>query len=125
MEQISMDHTWHGKFVVEIQGTGCRSGNGISYLVREGSKKANQRDYALISRIGCQGAVLLEENEVQDYLNNVAPGIAHAIWEFEGRPEDNRMHIRVLHVNMDSLVDRFQVTMGCSPIDMDDSYKAL
>ncbi|QEM42081.1 hypothetical protein [Pseudomonas phage vB_PaeM_PS119XW] len=119
-----MDYKWHGKFVVEIHGNGCRNGSGTSYLVREGSKKHDQRDYAIISRIGFQDTLLLEEHEVEDYLNNVAPSIAHAIWESEGRPSDNRMNIRALRIDMDSLFNRFQIYSG-SPIDMDDSYKAV
>ncbi|QBX32509.1 hypothetical protein [Pseudomonas phage PA1C] len=52
-----MDYKWHGKFVVEIHGNGCRNGSGTSYLVREGSKNTISVTMLLspvsVSRILC------------------------------------------------------------------------
>lgn len=104
-----MDYKWHDKFIVEILSESCKDEISKSYLVHKGCKNVNQRDYAILSRIGFHDTLLLDEHEVEYYLNNVALDIAEAVWESEGKPKDTHMHIRALRVDMNSLFKRFKI----------------
>lgn len=119
-----MDYKWHDKFIIEIISKSCKKdGIGKSYLVRKDWRDVNQRDYAILSRIGFHDALLLDEHEVEYYLNNVAFDIAKAVWESEGKPKDTDMHIRALRVDMDSLSDRFKIYADVK-LDMDKHRKS-
>ncbi|BBI55954.1 phage protein [Pseudomonas phage PA02] len=118
-----MDYKWHDKFIVEIISESGKGGIGKSYLVRKGWRDVNQRDYAILSRIGFHDALLLDEHEVEYYLNNVAFVIAEAVWESEGKPKDTDMHIRALRVDMDSLSNRFKIYTDIK-LDMDKHRKS-
>ncbi|ATN94618.1 hypothetical protein FDJ06_gp041 [Pseudomonas phage SL2] len=118
-----VDYKWHGMFIVEIISESGKGKIGKSYLVRKGWKDVNQRDYAILSRIGFHDALLLFEYEVEYYLNNVAFVIAEAVWESEGKPKDTHMHIRALRVDMDSLSNRFKIFANVK-LDMNSHRKS-
>ena len=119
-----MDYKWHGKFIIEIISKSCKKdGIAKSYLVHKA--RVGEMLISVITPlyIGFHDTLLLDENEVEYYLNNVAFDIAKAVWESEGKPKDTDMHIRALRVDMDSLSNRFKIYTDIK-LDMDKHRKS-